>query len=348
MPPKAPVDKARLEAKQKIAEDKTFGMKNKNKSKSVQKYIKTINQNVSGHSAAQDRADRKDKADSAALATKKALTASLFNLQTDRKGKAFDPVAKKKAKELEEEAIAAGRKLKDEIKKSIIEGIANTIRLTNPKTGIRMSELGGHPIIAALKDKHADTFKTIQLLLFIKAHDQVFWCDDPETSNPMIRCQADVDQETAPDDRCLEEIIEERRKALPGGGTPVTETTFKAWKMKKENERLEGVEEARAELAKKTGGKGLAAMSGRDLFTYDASLFVDEDGAASENDYEERAECLDSESEKDDEDDDEDDDDEADAEAKEEAPAKDVAINKDLFLQGAEDDLDDLDDLDDD
>ena len=40
-------------------------------------------------------------------------------------------------------------------KKDIIEGIANTIRLTNPKTGMRMSEIGGHPIIQALKTKHA-------------------------------------------------------------------------------------------------------------------------------------------------------------------------------------------------
>ena len=42
-----------------------------------------------------------------------------------------------------------------EEKKDIIEGVANTIRLTNPKTGIRMSEIGGHPIIQALKTKHA-------------------------------------------------------------------------------------------------------------------------------------------------------------------------------------------------
>ena len=83
-------------------------------------------------------------------------------MSTDKKGRAFDPVAKKKAKQAEEDAIAAGRKLKDEarrtrdsefehrcclyqdsltqrdgqVRKDIIEGVANTIRLTNPK-GVR-------------------------------------------------------------------------------------------------------------------------------------------------------------------------------------------------------------------
>ena len=38
----------------------------------------------------------------------------MFNMSTDKKGRAFDPVAKKKAKQAEEDAIASGRKLKDE------------------------------------------------------------------------------------------------------------------------------------------------------------------------------------------------------------------------------------------
>jgi len=337
--------------KQAVQADKTFGLKNKNKSKAVQKYIKQVTQ-TAGDSRVNQQKELKAKTDAADKVTKTALMASLFNLQADKKGKVYDPVAKKAAAEREAEALAAGAKVKEAIKKQIIEGIANTIRLTNPKTGIRMSELGGHPIVHALKDQHADTFKVIQLLLFIKANDKVFWCDDMDSNNPMIRCQADVDQETAPDDRTLEEIIEERRKNITGAGTPVNAETFKAWKQMKEAERMEKVEEDRKALAKKTGGQGLAAMSGRDLFSYDASLFVDDDGAASEGAYDEREEYMLSE----DEDDDKDDDDEPDREAKPvsaargsaEAPsaAAAVAINKDIFLQ--EDDDEDLDDLDDD
>lgn len=45
MPPKQP-SKADLAKKQKIVEDKTFGLKNKNKSKNVQKYVQTLKQSV--------------------------------------------------------------------------------------------------------------------------------------------------------------------------------------------------------------------------------------------------------------------------------------------------------------
>lgn len=46
MPPKAAPSKAEKKERKKVAVDKTFGMKNKNKSKVVQKYIKNITQNV--------------------------------------------------------------------------------------------------------------------------------------------------------------------------------------------------------------------------------------------------------------------------------------------------------------
>jgi len=302
---------------------------------------------------------------------------SLFNMGTDKKGRAFDPKAKKEAKQAEEEAIAAGKKIKDEIKKEIIEGIANSIRLTNVK-GIRMSELGGHQIIHALKAKHADVFRTLSLLLFIKHHEKVFWVDDPDNNNPLIRCQDDVDAEVAPDERSIEEIIEDKRSQLPPGGTPVTMDTFKAWKLMREADRLAQVETARAEAAKKGGGK-FTGLSGKDLFTYDASLFVDDDDAADADEYDERSEvgseeedepkdggataCKESESEEGEGEAAEKDEEEGDGEAR--GSAEDnkfdfkpserkagksgepgVAINEELFLQGGDlpDDLDDLDD----
>ena len=44
MPPKQ--SKADLAKKQKVVEDKTFGLKNKNKSKNVQKYVQSIQQSA--------------------------------------------------------------------------------------------------------------------------------------------------------------------------------------------------------------------------------------------------------------------------------------------------------------
>jgi hypothetical protein len=43
MPPKkAGLSKAKLDKKQKVVDDKTFGLKNKNKSKNIQKYVQTL------------------------------------------------------------------------------------------------------------------------------------------------------------------------------------------------------------------------------------------------------------------------------------------------------------------
>mmetsp|Transcript_105383 Transcript_105383/g.183281 ORF Transcript_105383/g.183281 Transcript_105383/m.183281 type:complete len:395 (+) Transcript_105383:131-1315(+) len=372
MAPKA--DKSKQAVKEKIAVDKTFGLKNKNKSKVVQKYIKSIVSNSRGESKKQDDADRKEKAAKQDAAQKAALMNSLFNLSTDKKGRAYDAAAKKKAKQAEEEAAAAGKKLKEEHRKAVIEGLANSIRLTNNGKGIRMSDLGGHPIVKALKDTYADVFKTLQILLFIKANENIFWVDDPENNNPMIRMKEDVDAEVAPDERPIEEIIEERRAALdPTKLTPVTPETFKAWKERKEQERLAKVEEERQEAVKK-GGKSTAALSGRDLFTYDASLFQDDADAVSADEYDEREETLEDQAPAEKGDDDEEEKDEEEDEEEEEAAeekgdggargsseapgrdedaaaaegaAEEVAINKELFLEGG-DDLDDLDDLDDD
>ena len=45
MPPKQQ-SKVDLAKKQKVVEDKTFGLKNKNKSKNVQKYVQNLKQSV--------------------------------------------------------------------------------------------------------------------------------------------------------------------------------------------------------------------------------------------------------------------------------------------------------------
>jgi uncharacterized protein (DUF305 family) len=88
----------------------------------------------------------------------------------------------------------------------------------------------------------------------------------------------------------IEEEIEEERKKLPTTGlTPVTPATFQAFKERKAKRKMEEMEAKRVEEAKKTGSKGYNALSGRALFTYDPTLFVD-DEAADTNTYSERVE----------------------------------------------------------
>jgi len=88
------------------------------------------------------------------------------------------------------------------------------------------------------------------------------------------------DEDDYEDDMDIGELIEQERAALPSGGTKVTLETFTEWKKKYDAREAELAEAKKQELIKK-GGK--AAMSGKDLFAIDPSLFVDADGA--ESDY---------------------------------------------------------------
>jgi len=374
MPPKnqkGAEDKARAKEKEKAAQEKTFGLKNKNKSKAVQKYIKNITSSATNKDHKSEENERKAKDEKQKALQQTALLNSLFDLNTDKRGRAYDPQAKKQAKQAEMDAVAGGKKLAEKTQKEIIEGIANTIRFVDPK-GIRLSALGKHPIMTALKEKHMETFQTLSLLLFIKYNEKVFWVDDPDSTNPTIRCQEDVDAEVEPDERPIEEIIEERRRALPPGGTPVTPETFKAWKERREADRLAAVEAERQQDVLKKGGKGLECLSGKDLFTYDASLFVDDDGAASADEYDERddnacnddVDCAAADCEKEEENSNEDNEDDG-IDSADDVPKdtgassssgpgpsthgedkKTMSINRDLFLDTGDlpDDLDDLDD----
>ena len=59
-----------------------------------------------------------------------------------------------------------------------------------------------------------------------------------------------------------------------GLGTPVTEASFKEWHDRKLKARAEAAKKlVEAEMRKKKGGKGLAVLSGRDLYEYKKSLF---------------------------------------------------------------------------
>jgi hypothetical protein len=89
----------------------------------------------------------------------------------------------------------------------------------------------------------------------------------------------------------ITEVIEAARAALPSGGTPVTAESFAKWKAARDARRAaeahalaEDVMKRRAggaagDAAAAPGGKD-RMLSGRALFTYDPSLFVDDAAAA--------------------------------------------------------------------
>ena len=168
------------------------------------------------------------------------------------------------------------------------------------------------------------------------------------------------DDDDAPD---IGELIEEERRKLQlAKCTPITLELFTKWKEQKKKQREEVVEKERKEAAKKGGGSGMHALSGRDLFRYDPSLFQDDeeaddeqyiiesDGEDEEDDEKETPmydrdaqgdlDEEDEEEEEQDEDEDEEDEDEEEMKAGEERKQKgsaDVAtvasaIDKNLFL----------------
>ncbi|EJK47251.1 hypothetical protein THAOC_34045 [Thalassiosira oceanica] len=100
-------------------------------------------------------------------------------------------------------------------------------------------------------------------------------------------------------------------------GTPVTEETFKKWQeRKRKRKEAEAKKKVDAEMKKKKGGKGLSVLSGRELYNYKKDLFKDQDG--------EGGAVVDTK--------------------KLEVDGVADKVEKDLFLDGADDDLDDLDD----
>lgn len=94
----------------------------------------------------------------------------------------------------------------------------------------------------------------------------------------------------------LEQVIELQRakmRAEGNPGTPVTESSLADWKLRRaEKRRLAANAKVEAELKKKKGGKGLSVLSGKELYSYNATLFVDDDDA--DNDQYER--CSDADS----------------------------------------------------
>ena len=93
------------------------------------------------------------------------------------------------------------------------------------------------------------------------------------------------------DEMTIEEKIEEERAALPSDGLiPVTMETFMDWKKRKAEKKQKELEDKMKEEAKKGTKGGSGILSGRALFKYDPTLFQDDEAAADETVYEERAE----------------------------------------------------------
>lgn len=215
--------------KEKTIEDKTFGMKNKNKSKKVQAEVNAVIKSVMGgpNDAMQRKLDEQKK-------QKKMAQKALKKAQKDEQNALFN------------EALSAVSKKKD-MKKGKVD---------------------------ALGRDHGDDDKKGGQSRAMKMMFQM----DAQEMNDKLR----EDPNYVP---TLEDEIESQRQKLVEDlkkkgvkGTPVTQETLREWQGKKRKQKEDAARKlVEAEMKKKKGGKGLSVLSGRALYAYNQSLFVDQD-----------------------------------------------------------------------
>ncbi|CAD8053571.1 unnamed protein product [Paramecium sonneborni] len=99
----------------------------------------------------------------------------------------------------------------------------------------------------------------------------------------------------------LEEEIDEQISNLQKGGTKITKEVFEKWKQERNEKKKLEAEKQKLEEQKKKGAKQAgnnSQMTGRALFVYDPGLFIDDDEA--EKDYEREEQIDQNEEEEDD------------------------------------------------
>lgn len=276
--------------KDKMVEDKTFGLKNKNKSKKVQQQIDGVKKSVynSGDPKQRKADEERKKAKAAAKARKKAEK----DEQDALFGEALMAVKKTGTTKLKSSVQAKGRDHDDDEKK---KGTSRAMKMMYQMDAKEMEE--------KLKE-------------------------DP---NYVPTLEDEIEMQRQKKVAAL--------KASGKKGTPITEKTFKEWQDRKRKRHAEEAKKLVEKELRKKKGKGLAILSGRDLFEYKRDLFKDDEEDLNNAEINETAEVSEHGESK-----------EKAAAASAPAAVEDVAdrVQSELFLEGDDDDLDDLDDLDDD
>jgi hypothetical protein len=309
------------EGKKGIVVDKTFGLKNKNKSKKVQQFCKQVQET-----------QNKNKGIDAESKKKKKMT-KLAKLQQEMELKA-----------LFSEGLSITVKKKDLHKKKVQQGGGG-----GGGAGDYYDENwvpGRRP--AVLRCLHAIDATRVHLTMKWVVSFSILRPFGPSRDTvhlhaiDSLRTQAEAELAKAQQgatELTLEQRIEKKRQELRDRGvkgTPVTPETFKAWKEKKAKRLLaEKMALQKAETLKK---KGKSVLTGRDLYLVQKDVFVDDADAA--GDYTRQVEK---------EEGDELYDENGALIEDAERPAVSVdGVKVDAALYGDDDDLDDLDDLDDD
>ncbi|CAK7342924.1 unnamed protein product [Dovyalis caffra] len=284
MPPKQQ-SKVDLAKKQKIVEDKTFGLKNKNKSKNVQKYVQSLKQNVQPQPDASKLAAKKKKEEEKAKEKElnelfkvavsqpkvpvgvdpKSIVCEFFkvgqcakgfkckfshDLNVQRKGEKIDIYSDKRDQDTMEE-------WDQETLEKVVESKGKEYQQNKP------TDIVCKYFLEAVEKK--------QYGWFWVCPNGGKDCHYRHALPPgyLLKSQMKALLEEEAEKISIEEEIENQR-AKTTTTTPMTPELFVQWKKKKMEERDAGLAAQRDERAKND------RMSGRELFLSDASVFVDD------------------------------------------------------------------------
>ncbi|KAK1572032.1 hypothetical protein Q3G72_026534 [Acer saccharum] len=284
MPPKQ--SKADVAKKQKVVEDKTFGLKNKNKSKSVQKYVQNIQSSAQPKPDPTKLAAKKKKDEEKAREKElndlfkvavsqpkvppgvdpKSILCEFFkagqcqkgfkckfshDLNIQRKGEKIDIYSDKRD---EEDTM---EDWDQETLEKVVESKKNEYNQNRP------TEIVCKHFLEAVEKK--------QYGWFWACPNGGKECHYRHALPPgyILKSQMKALLDAESEKMLIEDEIEDQRAKLTTT-TPMTPDLFVQWKKKKIDEREAGLAEQRAERAKND------RMSGRELFLSDASLFVDD------------------------------------------------------------------------
>eukprot|EP00243_Klebsormidium_subtile_P003499 TRINITY_DN16907_c0_g1_i1.p1 TRINITY_DN16907_c0_g1~~TRINITY_DN16907_c0_g1_i1.p1 ORF type:complete len:390 (+),score=146.57 TRINITY_DN16907_c0_g1_i1:139-1308(+) len=305
MPPKSgkaakAATKAEAAKKQKVAEDKTFGLKNKNKSKAVQQYVKNLQSSAQAVAKqkldpnAEKDAQRKKKEAEAQREKelnelfKVAITQPKVPVGVDPKSIVCEffrhgQCAKGFKCKFSHDLLVERKSAKIDIYHDAREGDEETMEDWDQE---KLEDVVKRKAAEFSSNQNNATAIVCKFFLDAVERKQYGWfwscpngkaCIYRHALPPgyVLKSQMKALLEEESNKLAVEDEIEQERHKL-ASSTPLTTELFAEWKRKKQEQREKEVAEKTAERAKND------RLSGRELFLSDASWFVDDDGAYAE------------------------------------------------------------------
>jgi len=232
--------KNQIKKQEKLIEDQTFGLKNKNKSKKVQQHVDNINRGVKNSTFGKQQAATKEAKEKQKLAKK----------------------IEEEENRMLNEGVAGTEPKKKESKESVAARLGLDPDDIDEDVAAMVQELELSDEEDSSDEDEAEPDDTEILVEY----------DDPLLNGDEMFYEKTIED--------IIEEQRAALQAAGIKGTPVNAVTFNEWKERKKRRRqLEMEARVKAEQMKKKGGKGLSVLSGKELFNFDSNLFKDDESA---------------------------------------------------------------------